>query len=85
MPENLCAPCKLEDTSWIKPGVSSWTWFNGDPTNDPEVYKQYIDLSADMGWQYVLLDEGWQPLEYDEYGRKTYSGIMDWTEEVIEY
>ena len=85
MPENLCAPSKLEDTSWIKPGVSSWTWFNGDPTNDPEVYKQYIDLSGDMGWQYVLLDEGWQPLEYDEYGRKTYSGIMDWTEEVIEY
>lgn len=85
MCENLCAPSKISDTSWIKPGISSWTWFNGDPTGDPEVYKQYIDFSAEMGWQYVLLDEGWQPGSVDEQGRKTYSGIADWTQDVINY
>lgn len=83
--ENLCAPSKIEDTSWIEPGVSSWTWFNGDPTNDPEIYKQYIDFSAEMGWKYVLLDEGWQSGTVDEYGRKTYSGIESWTQDVIDY
>lgn len=83
--ENLCSPSRLEDTSWIQPGVTSWTWFNGDPTNDPEVYKKYIDFSAEMGWQYVLLDEGWQPGGVDELGRKTYSGTESWTQEVIDY
>lgn len=85
LPENLSDPSKITDTSWIQPGVSSWTWFNGDPTNDPEVYKEYIDLSSEMGWQYVLLDEGWQPMEYDARGRKTYSGLNSWTAEVIDY
>ena len=65
MPENLCDPSRIWDDSRIKPGVTSWTWFNGDPTNDPEVYKRYIDFSAEMGWEYVLLDEGWQPMTYD--------------------
>lgn len=85
MPENLSDPSKIADTSWIQPGVSSWTWFNGDPTNDPDVYKEYIDFSSEMGWQYVLLDEGWQPMEYDEQGRRSYSGLNDWTAEVIDY
>ncbi len=85
MPENLCDPSRIPDDSWIKPGVTSWTWFNGDPTNDPEVYKKYIDFSAEMGWEYVLLDEGWQPMTYDALGRKSYSGMESWAEEVISY
>lgn len=83
--ENLCPPCQIADTSWIQPGVSSWTWFNGDPTDDPEVYKQYIDLAASMGWQYVLLDEGWQPRAEDYEGRKSYAGISAWVPDVISY
>ncbi len=27
--ENVSDPCKIEDTSWIKPGVSSWSWMEG--------------------------------------------------------
>lgn len=85
MPENLCESSKISDESWIVPGITSWTWFNGDPTDNPEVYKKYIDLSYEMGWEYILLDEGWQPLSYDELGRKTYSGLQPWTNEVLEY
>lgn len=85
MPENLCEPSKISDMNWIVPGVTDWTWFNGDPTNDPEVYKKYIDFSCEMGWEYILLDEGWQPLSYDDTGRKTYSGLQPWTYEVLEY
>lgn len=85
MIENLSDACKLSDTDWIKPGVSAWTWFNGDPTNDPETYKRYIDFAAEMGWQYVLLDEGWQPLKSNENGRKSYEGTEWWAQEVINY
>lgn len=85
LPENLCKPSQLSDCSWIKPGVSGWTWFNGDPTNDPEVYKQYIDFSAEMGWDYVLLDEGWQPLDHEIDSKKSYSGIQSWTKDIIDY
>jgi len=58
--ENLNPPSKIADTSWIKPGVTSWTWLNGDPTNDKDTYLRYIDFSAEMGWQYIICDEGWQ-------------------------
>lgn len=85
MIENLNEPCQISDTSWIKPGISAWTWFNGDPTNDPETYKRYIDFAAEMGWQYVLLDEGWQPLKSNENGRKSYEGTEWWAQEVIDY
>lgn len=83
--ENLCPPCRITDTSWIKPGVSSWTWFNGDPTNDPAVYKSYVDFAVEMGWEYILLDEGWQPLVSNDGGRKSYGGVYYWARDVIDY
>jgi len=82
MIENLNPPSKIEDTSWIKPGVTSWTWLNGDPTNDKDTYLKYIDFSAEMGWEYVLLDEGWQPRVS---GQWSYAGMYDWMDEVLEY
>jgi len=30
---------------------------------NPEAIKMYIDLAADMGWEYFILDDGWQPWE----------------------
>lgn len=27
--ENVSDPCKIEDTSWITPGVTSWSWMEG--------------------------------------------------------
>lgn len=83
--ENLCPPSEISDDSWIRPGIADWTWFNGDPTNDPAVYKEYIDFAAEMDWQYILLDEGWQPLKSNIDGRKSYEGLSDWTQEVLDY
>ncbi len=86
MPENLNPPCVIEDTSWIIPGAGAWSWYNGDPTDDPETYKKYIDFASEMGWKYILLDEGWQPSKaHDEYGRRGYEGIYDWVSDVISY
>jgi alpha-glucosidase len=56
---NLATPSKLADTSWIKPGMSSWgTWWSGVGQNDLPTLKKYIQLAADMGWPYQLSEIG---------------------------
>ncbi len=79
MAENLNPPCEI-DTSWIQPGAMAWTWVNGDPCDDFETYKNYIDLAAEMGWQYLLLDEGWYVQE-----NRVFVKYYDWTQDLIDY
>ena len=63
----LADECRLEDTSWIKPGKVAWEWWNdwGLEGVDFEVginndtYKYYIDFASRYGIEYVILDEGW--------------------------
>lgn len=71
---NLADPCELTDTSWIKPGISAWDrwWpgsyapdFNGKMgVNNPSM-KYFIDLAADMGWEYQLVDWEWYGPPFD--------------------
>ena len=57
---NLSAPCQLPDTSWILPGKMAWDhWWSGDVQMDTDTIKQYIQLAADMGWPYQLIDWQW--------------------------
>ncbi|MGJ8643789.1 MAG: glycoside hydrolase family 97 catalytic domain-containing protein [Luteolibacter sp.] len=63
---NLAAPCKLEDTSWIKPGKGLWDWRvhgydNGDFVYgiDTRSYLRFIDFCADQGIQYFTVDDHW--------------------------
>ena len=56
---NLNEPSKISDTSWIKPGVSSWNWLSCGGQMDMELLKGFIDLSASMDWEYALIDDGW--------------------------
>ena len=57
---NLNEPCKIEDTSWIKPGKTTFTWWNGNmvpdttfmPGNNFETNKYYIDFAARNGLNY---------------------------------
>ena len=56
---NLATPSQLADTSWVKPGMSSWgTWWPNMGQNDLPTLKQYIQLAADMGWPYQLSEIG---------------------------
>ena len=56
---NLATPSQIVDTSWIKPGMSSWgTWWPGTGQNDLPTLKHYIELAADMGWAYQLSEIG---------------------------
>jgi hypothetical protein len=50
----------LADTSWIQPGRSSWSWWSdGGSARDYKKQLQYVDFSASMGWEYTLIDAGW--------------------------
>jgi alpha-glucosidase len=57
---NLSTPSQLKDTAWIKPGMMAWDhWWTGDTIMTTQVIKEYIQLAAEMGWPYQLIDWGW--------------------------
>lgn len=56
---SLAEDSKIEDTSWITPGKSVWSWWTtGDPITVDEQY-DYIDAAAELGFEYSLIDYGW--------------------------
>jgi len=63
-------PSQLQDTSWIKPGMSAWDWWCGwnlygvdfKAGVNTATYKYYVDFAAKYGIPYILLDEGWYKL-----------------------
>lgn len=57
---NLNDPCAIEDTSWIQPGMMAWDhWWSGEVQMDTATIKEYIQLAADMNWEYQLIDWQW--------------------------
>lgn len=58
--ENISDPNPQLDSSWIKPGRVAWSWWS-DPSSPSslQTQKDYVDFAASMGWEYVLVDEGW--------------------------
>ncbi|MEP4534985.1 MAG: glycoside hydrolase family 97 protein [Cyclobacteriaceae bacterium] len=58
---------ELAETSWIKPGLVAWDWWNDNNVYEVDfksglnnrTYKYFIDFAADYGIPYVMLDEGW--------------------------
>ncbi|MBO7119234.1 MAG: glycoside hydrolase family 97 catalytic domain-containing protein [Bacteroidaceae bacterium] len=55
-------PAPDGDFSWVKPGRVAWNWAGEDRKNtgDINVAKRYVDLAQHLGWEYVLIDEGWE-------------------------
>lgn len=71
---NLADPCEIEDPSWITPGISAWDrwWpgsyapdFEGEMGVNQESMKYFIDLAAEMGWEYQLVDWEWYGPPFD--------------------
>ena len=67
----------LENTSWIKPGLASWEWWNGATPYGQDVnfkagcnlntYKYFIDFASKYGIPYIVMDEGWAKSTRDPY------------------
>ncbi len=79
---NLAAPCKLSDTSWIKPGKGLWDWRihgydNGEFVYDinSRSYLRLIDFCADQGLEYLTVDDHWFTSARD--GKMTVSPDVD--------
>jgi alpha-glucosidase len=57
---HLNPPSVIEDMSWIRPGRSAWSWYSDSAScRDQEKQFRFIDFAADMGWEYSLVDGGW--------------------------
>lgn len=63
---SLNDPPAFKDTSWIKPGKAAWDWWSGQlaegvasPGMNDATMKHYIDFAAELGLEYMLVDEGW--------------------------
>ncbi len=57
---DLNPPSIVEDMSWIKPGRASWSWLSDhDSPQDCSKLKTFVDLCAEMGWEYSLVDANW--------------------------
>lgn len=70
MVNGLNEPSKINDTSWIKPGLASWSWW-AEPAS-PKIYKSmipYIDFAADWGIPYFLIDANWNMMEGGNVGQ----------------
>jgi alpha-glucosidase len=82
---DLSPPSKIADTSWIKPGLVGWNWWSDHASGtDLAKLKKFIDLSAEMGWPYTLIDANWnkagaQPMEdLVAYAKSKGVGLIFW-------
>ncbi len=73
----------FKDTSWIKPGKVSWSWWSGENQHSYDAQIPYIDFAAENGWEYCCLDAGWPTFgdrlkEICDYAKKKGVGIIVW-------
>lgn len=76
---------EIADESWIKPGRASWSWWGDWPS--PKNYnslKKFVDFSAEMGWEYTLVDANWDMMEGGnieqlvKYANSKNVGVLMW-------
>ncbi|GAE07117.1 putative alpha-glucosidase [Paenibacillus sp. JCM 10914] len=81
---HLSAPSIIEDVSWITPGRAAWSWYaEGDTCGDMKTQRQHVDFAAEMGWEYSVVDGGWEGVlnvpELIAYVKQRGVGIWLWT------
>jgi hypothetical protein len=86
MAYNLARPCALNDTSWIRPGRVSWSWWSD--MSSPYNYQAlvpFVDLASKLGWEYSLIDLGWHEMgnggdvrKLIDYAESKNVGIILW-------
>ena len=61
---DVSEPCRLNDVSWIRPGVASWIyWAYNHGSNDYNIIKKYVDMAVTLHLPYVLIDAEWDEMK----------------------
>ncbi|RDI70201.1 glycoside hydrolase family 97 protein [Halopelagius longus] len=77
------APVAVDaDDDWVETGRVAWSWWgeNRSPS-DFERQKEHVNYAAERGWEYVLVDEGWDEEwvpDLVEYATEREVGIFLW-------
>ena len=48
-----------ENTDWIEPGRSAWSWCTTHGAPTPELMREYTIMAAMLGYEYNIIDDGW--------------------------
>ena len=67
----------------MRPGRVAWSWWadSSSPASF-ERQKDYVDFAARVGWEYVLVDAGWDPAwvpALTAYARRRHVGVLLWS------
>ncbi len=82
---DLSPPSRGKDLSWIQSGAVSWSWWSASdsPKNAAEL-NTFVDLAADMGWSYSLVDANWDRMtsgrieDVIAHAKKRNIGLLLW-------
>jgi len=51
----------MTDASWVRPGRAAWSWWSDFYSGAQiEHQKHFVDVAAEMGWEHLLIDCGWE-------------------------
>lgn len=82
---DVCPPSQRKDTAWIKPGRVAWSWWSDPPSpQDGAKQKRFVDLAAEMGWEYLLIDANWDIMDHGNvhdvlrYAKDKGVGVLLW-------
>lgn len=60
---DLAQPCAVDDTSWIRPGASTFSWLTARASpRSLEQSIRWFDLAKEMRWPYALVDSRWDQM-----------------------
>lgn len=73
------------DFSWVKPGRATWSWWSDHKSpRDFKAITPFIDLAAQWGWEYSLVDANWNRMENGDierlvaYAQERNVGLLLW-------
>lgn len=82
--DHLAEASKIEDTSWIIPGRASWEWWSSKGGRTVKNLNHFVDLAAEMGWEYSLVDAHWEKMpdgkieDVLEHAKAKNVGLLFW-------
>ena len=83
--QDVSEASRLQNTSWVKPGRVAWSWWSDNPSpQDGAKQKKFVDLAAEMGWEYVLVDANWDIMDNGNihdvlrYAQSKNVGVLLW-------